>query len=484
MFLKTNHLVFTALTKNFATFGRSSLDSDCEGFTFNSDNFCHPDYGLNVISRQHFTISREEHSRRSMVNLSPAILECCSANAMYVNNKKLLKGDKKILLDGDLIQLEPKVPWFLFKQERVLDEQYPKKILDKFWIGNFIGEGSYGRIQVIHNLKTLEKQAIKIVTAEEDSYGDPKMKYLLSEVDLMRTMNHPNVMSLIKSYEIHDEQESHIVLIMELMDIDLLKYVRNSKQVSEEDARFFFYQITHGLEYLHSKNIAHRDLKAENVFMKLHPGSNENQLRIGDFGLSKYDPSDMFYSVVGTVQTTAPEIVRLISRKRKNSQSILESYTLKSDIWSLGCILYIMLEGKRPFRDDDYGQLKAKILTAQYETLNVSKFCRTIDVKLKDFSFQSSTNSQNLIRSLLQIDPDDRPKAVNILRFKWFNNADLKTRVKDFVTSLKLDSSYDTLNCETVKFISYLRPVKTPNFGCNSCKFSNFGCNSCKVSTH
>lgn len=365
------------MTKDFATFGRSSLDSDGEGFTFNCDNFCHPKYGINVISRQHFTISRDKHGRRSSINFNPPILECRSMNEIFVNNKKLRNGDRKILLNDDLIQLEPDVPLFLFKQERFLDEIYPKQILDKFWIGNFIGKGSYGKIQVLYNIKTLNKYAIKTVTAEEDSDEEPEMKYLLSEIAVMRKMDHPNVMSLIKSYQ----QESHIILIMHLMDTDLLKYVSNVKSIEEDEARFFFYQITLGLEHLHSQKIAHRDLKAENVFMKLHPEANQWQLRIGDFGLSKQDPGDEFYSVVGTIQTTAPEVVRLIdSRKRRNSRSILESYTLKSDIWSHGCILYIMLEGKRPFREDDKSELKVKILTAEYKDLNVSAFCKTTDM--------------------------------------------------------------------------------------------------------
>lgn len=298
-------------------------------------------------------------------------------NEIFVNNKKLRNGDRKILLNDDLIQLEPDVPLFLFKQERFLDEIYPKQILDKFWIGNFIGKGSYGKIQVLYNIKTLNKYAIKTVTAEEDSDEEPEMKYLLSEIAVMRKMDHPNVMSLIKSYQ----QESRIILIMHLMDTDLLKYVSNVKSIEEDEARFFFYQITLGLEHLHSQKIAHRDLKAENVFMKLHPEANQWQLRIGDFGLSKQDPGDEFYSVVGTIQTTAPEVVRLIdSRKRRNSRSILESYTLKSDIWSHGCILYIMLEGKRPFREDDKSELKVKILTAEYKDLNVSSFCKTTDM--------------------------------------------------------------------------------------------------------
>lgn len=365
--------IISELINDHATFGRADVISGSDGFQFNLTNFEHPDYKITFISRTHFTITREE-GRASMLNMNPPIINCCSTNGLFINNDKLSAGDQRILLNGDLIQLALDVPLFSFYDLRFTDDYYPRAICNKYFIGQLIGRGSFGHVQVIHDIKSLEKFAIKTAKAHRSGKDqEPDMHYLLSEVEIMAAMDHPNVMALIDNYK----REPQVFLIMDYMNCDLLRYIKthikNMNRIIEEDkAKFFFYQITKGLEYLHSKKVAHRDLKVDNVFMKFHRELGVVQLRIGDFGLSKSDEFEEFYSLVGTMDYLAPEIVELRESRKRKRGNLMDSYTLKCDIWSLGCILYILLTGRKPFIRNDVATLSQQIMNAEYEDFDVS----------------------------------------------------------------------------------------------------------------
>lgn len=143
---------------------------------------------------------------------------------------------------------------------------------------------------------------MKTVTIKLDENGSPdkaKQSRAKWEINIMKEVNHPNLMTLI------DESESfnQMFLLMDLMDFDLLEFIRTfpDAYMPEFEAKFYFYQICNGTEYLHQKNIVHRDIKPENIFLKRHPLFADGfQLRIGDFGLSKQDLSGEFSSQVGT----------------------------------------------------------------------------------------------------------------------------------------------------------------------------------------
>jgi len=113
-----------------------------------------------------------------------------------------------------------------------------------------------------------------------------------------------------------------------------LKKLKNNKYLSENVVWKFFIQISLGVHHLHHHNILHRDLKTLNIFL-----TKENNIRIGDLGVAKMMASaeNFVRSKVGTPYYLSPEICED------------RPYNNKSDIWSLGCVLYEMCSLKHPF---------------------------------------------------------------------------------------------------------------------------------------
>ena len=118
---------------------------------------------------------------------------------------------------------------------------------------------------------------------------------------------------------------------------DLLAYCRLRGALEEFHAQHLFRQIVDGLDYLHQKKIIHRDLKCENILL-----GASNRCLIADFGFAReLKGTDISSTFCGSAAYAAPELLRGV---KYNSFS--------SDIWSLGCILFVMLINRMPFRDD------------------------------------------------------------------------------------------------------------------------------------
>ena len=146
----------------------------------------------------------------------------------------------------------------------------------------------------------------------------------------MRKLSHINI---IKVFDlIIDDNINNIYIILEYFEKgDLSKYL-NGSCLEEPSVNNFSIQIKNGLEYLFNKNILHRDIKPQNILV-----SKNNILKITDFGLSRHiNNNELMATLCGSPLYMAPEII-------KNKQ-----YTVKSDIWSFGIIIYEMLYGFIP----------------------------------------------------------------------------------------------------------------------------------------
>ena len=280
-------------------------------------------------------------------------------------------------------------------------QQYPPSITTKYLVGKTLGEGSSAIVREGFDRSNFKQVAMKFIGKEKwpSKYSEPND--LSKEVDILLELEHP---CITKVLDVVDDEKLFVIVMEyaaggELFDQVIKDYESNT--LTEIVAKFRFYQICHTIAYLHGKNVCHRDLKLENILlMKRHPNS---LIKITDFGLSKHFSSvDVLETFVGTPVYMAPEVISL------SSSRAFHSYSCKSDCWSLGVVLYMLLCGHQPFRDNSNEALQEKIMARKYEPM---KGMRWEGV---------SEAAKDMVEKLLVVNPGLRLGADEILQHKWF----------------------------------------------------------------
>ncbi|KAL4475854.1 hypothetical protein ABPG73_002055 [Tetrahymena malaccensis] len=195
-------------------------------------------------------------------------------------------------------------------------------IINGYEIFEILGKGSFGQVfkakknGKIYALKLLDLHMIKQRNIE---------RFVSNEINLMKKMNHKNIVKIYETFQ----TTSVIFLVLEYCNQGtLLSYISKKKPKVEECVDLFI-QILAGVKHIHEKGVLHRDLKPENMF--LHDGV----LKIADFGLAQFEQDDFVYC--GTSFYMAPEV---LERRQ---------VTYKSDLWSLGIVLFYMIFRRLPF---------------------------------------------------------------------------------------------------------------------------------------
>ena len=174
---------------------------------------------------------------------------------------------------------------------------------------------------------------------------------------------------------------------MELADGgDLLQAIEKRKKTqvkfTEEEVWHFFVQIARGLKALHDLKIVHRDIKCANLFL-----TQDGVVKLGDLNVSKVAKMGLLSTQTGTPYYASPEVWKD------------RPYDHRSDIWSLGCVLYEMITLLPPFRASSMAGLAKKVTQGQYEKVP-AKF---------------SVDLAQMVRSLLQVEPRNRPTIDKVL---------------------------------------------------------------------
>jgi len=263
-----------------------------------------------------------------------------------------------------------------------------------FTLGAELGEGTYSKVKHCTWQKAGESTskhiAIKVInkkTAPKDFLD----KFLPRELEIIRSIYHPNI---VQTHEIITINQKVFIALEWAGRGDLLGYVRLKGAIKEPEAARLFNEMCLALEYLHGKNIVHRDLKCENILL-----SSQNQIKLADFGFSRYmTPSDVSKTFCGSAAYAAPELL----------QGIPYIGTI-ADIWSLGVILYIMICSSMPFRDNNIKTL----LADQRAPLHIpSSILPGLSTEIKD-----------LILKLLCFESERRIIMTGIKSHRWLKKA-------------------------------------------------------------
>lgn len=218
--------------------------------------------------------------------------------------------------------------FFFFLKEDVICPEDPSKL---FHIEEVIGSGASGTVFKALDTKHDQIVAIKKMKLSQQS----NKKIVLNEIRIMKEMNHPNIINFLDSY-FHD---GTIWISMEYVNGASLAEVieTTSNQLNEPQIAHICKKVLLGLQYLHSKNCIHRDIKSDNVLL----GLNES-IKLTDFGYSALlsGPEVKRNTTVGTTYWMAPEVITEEA-----------TYDFKVDIWSLGILCLECEEGEPPYMD-------------------------------------------------------------------------------------------------------------------------------------
>ncbi|KAJ6839305.1 CBL-interacting protein kinase 2-like [Iris pallida] len=226
-------------------------------------------------------------------------------------------------------------------------------LMQKYEMGRLLGQGTFAKVYYGRNLKTSQCVAIKVIDKEK-VLKVGLIDQIKREISVMRLVQHPHVVQL---YEVMASKTKIYFGLEYIKGGELFNKVAKGK-LKEELARKYFQQLISAVDFCHSRGVYHRDLKPENLLL-----DDNEDLKVSDFGLSALAESKkqdgLLHTTCGTPAYVAPEV---INRKGYDGA--------KSDIWSCGVILFVLMAGYLPFHDSNLMEMYRKIGKAEFKCPN------------------------------------------------------------------------------------------------------------------
>eukprot|EP00826_Nyctotherus_ovalis_P013579 TRINITY_DN1369_c0_g1_i5.p1 TRINITY_DN1369_c0_g1~~TRINITY_DN1369_c0_g1_i5.p1 ORF type:complete len:312 (-),score=98.09 TRINITY_DN1369_c0_g1_i5:47-982(-) len=300
--------------------------------------------------------------------------------------------------------------------------------MEKYKKIKIAGKGNFGHAVLVQSNIDHKYYIMKIIDVTK---MDHKQKEeAVTEVQVLKEMRHPYIVayreSFIDKQYVERDCSRCLCIVMDFADGgDLYTKINQRKKLGklfpEEQVINWFLQMALALKHIHSHRILHRDLKTQNIFL-----TSKGEVKIGDFGIARIlqHTYDLVKTAIGTPYYLSPEICQE------------KPYNQKSDIWSLGCILYELLTLRHAFDANCMKGLILKILKGVYPPISTTY----------------SEDIRNLVADLLTKDPNKRPSIREILEKPF-----LKTRINDIIinTVAKYELSSGNPKVKSIKAVSY-----------------------------
>jgi NIMA (never in mitosis gene a)-related kinase 1/4/5 len=255
--------------------------------------------------------------------------------------------------------------------------------LNDFEIISKLGEGSYSSVFKVKRLSDNSLYALKKVHLP--SLKSKEKSNALTEVRILASISHPHIISYKHAF--FDDPSQSLCIITEFADGGdlyqrILSFKKKSTLMSEPFLWHILIQLCEALRSLHALNVMHRDLKSANVFL-----TKTGDVKLGDLNVSKVAKERMNHTQTGTPYYASPEVWKD------------EPYDTKSDIWSLGCVVYEAAALRPPFQAEDMKSLYGEVVKGVFAPLR-----------------HFSQDLNDVVAAMLRTDPEKRPSAKELLR--------------------------------------------------------------------
>ena len=301
-----------------------------------------------------------------------------------------------------------------------------------------LGRGVYSDVYEGYHVSSINsKVAIKVVDLNMFRNFETQ---LLREVNIMKTLRYKHVVNLFNAYKSNDK----LYMVMELCgggDLDVLKKPltppihKKWKPIPEGEWQGYFKQIILGIRYLRANKIVHRDLKPKNILL-----TSDHTVKIADFTFARHisQQEELMATICGTPLFMAAEVL------------CGEPYNDKSDIWSLGVILYEYIYGFHP-----YAHIATKATLEK--TLKTLKFPYANHVMIDDTYYAVSSNCIDLIRKMLEVDTKLRIDWLSLYTHPWIC-LDMEEQI---IVNKKVNKTQRSVSAPAIKHVIIPKPKPT-----------------------
>ena len=337
--------------------------------------------------------------------------------------------------------------------------------MNDFKIEKVLGKGSFGSVYLVRRKEDGKIYALKSVILEK--LNKKEQQNSVNEVRILASVNHPNVIGYKEAF--WDDSQNTLNIVMEYADdgdlqTKITKMRKEGGMFQENLIWSYSIQMIEGLKALHDKKIMHRDLKSANIFLV----KDKYQCKLGDMNVSKVIKEKVLLTQTGTPYYASPEVWRD------------EPYSYKSDLWSIGCVIYELCALRPPFKGKDLDELFMNVCKGKAERINsvysddlwkMIQMLLKVDVK-KRCDCDQFLNSKLIIRKIQEMKNENKDLEKN----KNINDGQLLATIKfenilDIKKQLPTKKNYSDNN-------AVLNPSKPINKKVNKNKDINININN------